>query len=128
MDVVERPPCGQKLVYTFTVQNYSDLTATIEIGLITFDVPADWEVTVVPSGTLELGPYSEGVITVTVKIPCSLALQEVYALQEETGGVPTIDVEAYKNGKLVGGIELQLPEAAQDDFTIYLPVVLKDWQ
>ena len=128
VDVVERPPCGQTMVYTFTVYNDSPLTATVEIGLITFNVPADWEVTVDPSDTLELGPYSEGVITVTVKIPCSLALQEVYALQEEAGGTPTIDVEAYKNGELVGGIELQLPEAAQDEFTIYLPVVLRDWQ
>jgi len=115
-------------VYTFTVQNYNPFTATIEIGIISFDVPAGWIVTTEPSQTLKLGPNSEGVVTVTVEIPCSLALQETYALQEEIGGTPTIDVEAYKNGELVGGIELQLPEAAQDDFTIYLPVVLRDWQ
>jgi hypothetical protein len=129
VDVVEQP-CGETRVYTFTVYNDSPFSTTVEIGVATFNVPDDWEVTVVPSGTLELGPFSEGVITVTVRIPCQLtfqgmrALQEMYALQEQAGSVPTVDVEGYKDGELVGGIELQFIYEAQ--FTLYLPVILKD--
>ncbi len=132
--VVERPPCGETKVFTFTVYNDSPFTATVDIGLITFDVPADWEVTVIPSDTLELGPFSEGVVTVMVEIPCPLTLQatfarqEVYALQQAAGGVPTIDVEGYVEGELVGGIEIQFSGEAAAPQKIYLPVVLKNWQ
>ncbi len=131
--VEERPPCGLTQVYTFTVYNDTSLTVTVDIGLITFNVPEDWTVTTVPTGTQQIGPFSELVIEVRVLIPCPstlqamAAVQEIRTLQEGAGGTPTINVEAYKNGKIVGGIELQLPEAAQDEFTIYLPVVLKDW-
>ena len=135
VDVVERPPCGETKTYTFTVRNESHLTVTVEIGLITFDVPADWEVTVTPSDTLTLGPYSEGVVTVTVRIPCPLTLQamhtsqEMHVLQQEAGGVPTIDVEGYIDGEQVGGVELQFSgKAPGERFTIYLPVVLRNWQ
>jgi hypothetical protein len=123
VDVVERPPCGQTTVYTFTVYNDSATPVTVDIGLITFDVPANWTVTTEPSQTLTLAPYTEGVITVTVKIPCSPALRAVYALQGRAGGEPTIDVEGYVDGVLVGGIELRFP--IRMDELIYLPIVLK---
>ncbi len=134
VDVTERPPCGETSIYTFTVYNDSPFTVTVDIGLITFDVPDGWEVTVVPSDTLELGPFSEGMITVMVRIPCPFTLQamhtlqEMYILQEEAGGVPTIDVEGYVDGELKGGIELQFSgEAPEEMSTIYLPVVLRDY-
>ena len=125
VDVAERPPCGQTVVYTFTVYNDSAYPATVDIGLITFNVPANWTVTTEPSQTLTLAPYSQGVITVTVTIPCSPALRAVYAIQEEAGGEPTIDVEGYVDGELVGGIELRFAAREDEQPTIYLPIILK---
>ncbi|MGC9348315.1 MAG: hypothetical protein ACP5JG_09280 [Anaerolineae bacterium] len=131
VDVEERPPCGQTNTYTFTVYNDSPFTATIDIGLITFNVPADWSVTVSPTPTLEIGPFGEGVVTVSVSIPClmgraSVARQAVYDLQAQAGSVPTIDVEGYKDGALVGGIELQFasPQVAPPK-RILLPIVFR---
>jgi len=132
VDVTERPPCNQTRVFTFTVYNDTPLSATVEVGLITFNVPADWQITVTPSPTLELGPWSSGVVTVTVLIPCpslSLAtygMQAIYAIQQASGSVPTIDVEGYVDGKLKGGIEIQFAEPAAEQHWIYLPVVLRN--
>jgi hypothetical protein len=130
VDVVRRPPCGQTKTFTFTVYNDSPLTVTVDIGLITFNVPANWQVTTVPSDTLELGPFSEGSVQVIVEIPCQLTLQamrtmrETHILQQEAGGVPTIDVEGYIDGELAGGIEIQFEE---DGFRmVYLPIVLRN--
>ncbi|MDY7080208.1 MAG: hypothetical protein SXV54_25280 [Chloroflexota bacterium] len=132
--VVERPPCGETKTYTFTVYNDSPFSVTVDIGLITFNVPQDWEVTVVPSGTLELGPYSEGVVTVIVQIPCPLllqtryALQKMYTMQQQAGSVAIIDVEGYIDGELKGGIEIQFQTATvEEQPVVYLPVVLKDY-
>jgi hypothetical protein len=131
VDVVERPPCGQTVEYTFTVYNDTPFSATVEIGLATFNVPADWEVTTVPSDTLELGPFSEGVVTVRVYIPCPstmaalLARQELEALQQGAGGVPTVDVEGYISGELKGGIELQFATEESQPM-LYLPLILRN--
>jgi len=130
--VIEPPPCGVTRTYTATIYNDTPVTATVDIGLITFDVPSDWEVTVVPSGTITIGPYGSQVITITVRIPCAmtrqamLARQELYALQDEAGSVATINVEGYIEGELVGGIELQFPAGAELPRYIYLPVIMND--
>jgi hypothetical protein len=129
VDVTERPPCGVTKVFTFTVYNDSPFTVTVDIGMITFNVPADWEVTTVPSDTLVIGPFGEGMVTVLVHIPCPgsmtalRAQQEVAAMQQAAGGVPTIDVEGYVGGELVGGIEIQF----EPEWTVYLPVVFRNW-
>jgi hypothetical protein len=129
--VVDRPPCGQTRTYTFTVYNDSPFSATLEIGLATFDVPEGWEVTTVPSETVELGPFGSGVVTLTVRIPCPLTFQamrtsqQMHALQQVAGGVPTIDVEGYIEGDLKGGIEIQFPGEAPAP-PLYLPVILKN--
>ena len=113
VDVTERPPCGQTRTFTFTVYNDSPFTVTVDVGMITFNVPADWQVTVTPSPTLEIGPFDEADVTVTVLIPCpplSRAMfetQAIYAIQQASGSVPTIDVEGYVKGELKGGIEIQ---------------------
>jgi hypothetical protein len=130
VDVAERPPCGITQVYTFTVYNHSPFTATVDLGTVTFNVPAEWEVTTVPSDTLELGPYEEGVVTVLLHIPCPetasalRAQQEVAAMQEAAGGVATIAVEGYVEGELVGGIELRFE--GEGAWEVYLPVVLRE--
>jgi hypothetical protein len=115
------------------VYNDSPFTVTVDIGLITFNVPPDWKVTTVPSQTLELGRFSEGVVMIIVEIPCPSTLramqtlQEMSILQDETGDVPIIDVEGYVDGELVGGIELQFTgEAEGPGFAIYLPVILRN--
>ena len=54
VDVAERPPCNTTQVYTFTIYNNTPLAVTVETGLITFNVPAEWVITVTPSPTLEL--------------------------------------------------------------------------
>jgi hypothetical protein len=132
VDVTEYPPCDATEAYTFTVYNHSPLTATVDIGLITFDVPTDWQVSTVPSDTLVLGQWEEGVVTVTVMIPCeavltaSPPLRRLYASEQEGGGVPTIDVEGYIDGQLVGGIELQFEGELQVPTRLYLPLILRN--
>jgi hypothetical protein len=134
VQVDERPACGKTETFTLTVYNDAPYTNTVNIGLMTFDVPADWVVTTTPSDVLILGPYSEGEIVVTVWIPCpptlqaAQALQERYALLRESGGVPTINVEAYIDGELVGGIELHFTDGLERDYDLYLPVILRGWQ
>jgi hypothetical protein len=128
VDVVERPACGEELTHSFAVYNDQTSAVTVKIGVITFDVPPDWIVSTEPSATLELGPLSEGTISVTVNIPCPitrqtmLAHRELAALQEAAGSVPIIDVEGYVDGELVGGIELQFPLR---ELYLYLPLVFK---
>jgi hypothetical protein len=130
VDVEERTFCGTN-IFSFTVYNDSPFTATIDIGMITFNVPEEWEVSTIPSDTLELGPFTSGVITVLVKIPCPstpsdmLDLQETRALQEEAGSVPTVDVEGYVAGDLVGGIEIQFSTDVEWPHTTYLPIVMR---
>ena len=70
-EVDEPPPCGDTKLFTFTISNDSSQIATVDLGLITFDVPSDWKVTVDPSGSIQIGPHEKRVITVTVRIPCS---------------------------------------------------------
>ena len=128
VDIVDRPPCGETRTFTLTVYNDQPTPVTVEIGKILFDVPADWQISTQPSETLELEPMTEGTILVNVMIPCPTTIQAVLdqqtlaALQESAGGVPTIDVEGYVNGELVGGIELQFPLRRSH---VYLPVILK---
>jgi hypothetical protein len=108
--VAEPPPCGETRVFTFTVYNDAPSPVTVDLGLITFNVPSDWEVTTDPSGSVLIGPHGEIEIEVTVKIPCPPSYQAAEILQREGGGVPTIDVEGYVDGVLKGGIEIQIDE------------------
>ncbi|MEJ2735120.1 MAG: hypothetical protein P8189_16400 [Anaerolineae bacterium] len=129
VDIVDRPPCGVTKTFTFTVYNDQASAVTVEIGKITFNVPADWQISTEPSETLELEPGTEGTVSVMVLIPCPTSRQAVLdqqilaALQQGAGSVPTIDVEGYVGGELVGGIELQFPTRWS---TLYLPVILKN--
>jgi hypothetical protein len=129
VEVLERPLCGPK-VFTFTVYNDSPFTVTVDLGMVTFDVPADWTVTTVPSDTLVLGPESEGTVQVIVDIPCpdtTMALHtrsEIATLQQGAGGVPTVDVEGYVDGVLKGGIEIQFPGYGSP-WGLFLPVMSK---
>ncbi|MFZ2098308.1 MAG: hypothetical protein WAV05_16885 [Anaerolineales bacterium] len=113
VDVIDNPACGVTQVFTFTVMNNSPVAVTLDIGMITFNVPPDWVVTTVPSGSVEIGPFDEQVIEVHVTIPCPKSLQDmltsqkIKALQAESGGMSIIDVEGYIEGELIGGIELQ---------------------
>ena len=132
VDVTERPPCGETKVFTFTVYNDSPFTVTVDIGTITFNVPADWQITVTPSPTLEIDPFDEGVVTVTVQIPCPSTYQalqslwSIQAVQQAAGSTPTIDVEGYVKGELKGGIEIQFEEPVKEQHWIYLPLVLRN--
>jgi hypothetical protein len=132
VDVVERPPCGETRVFTFTVYNNSPMVATVDLGMITFNVPADWQVTTVPSDTLVLGPFSEGTVEVHVTIPCppsassALQLAMISNLQAQSGSVPIVDVEGYIEGDLVGGIELRFPQIPEPEvYLIYLPLIMR---
>ena len=127
--VVDQPPCGVTRTFTLKVYNDKQTAVTVEIGKILFDVPDDWQISTDPSETLELGPMTEGTIEVTVLIPCpttrqaALDRQIVAALQEDAGSMPTIDIEGYVDGELVGGIELQLLPTWR---YIYLPVIMRN--
>jgi len=128
--IEEQPPCDQTQVFTFTVYNDSEYTATVDVGSITFNVPEDWKITVVPSPMLDIDPLSEEVVTVTVNIPCPSSFTEIYSqdtvqsIQAQAGSIPTIDVEGYNKGVLVGGIELQFPRALDTLWRyIFLPII-----
>jgi hypothetical protein len=129
VDVIENPLCGIPQVYTFTIMNDTPLTVTVDIGMITFNVPPDWIVTTVPSGSVEIGPFGSLLVEVLVTIPCPLTLQDIFeynkiaALQAEAGGNPIIDVEGYVDGELIGGIELQF--GWELVYTTLLPLTVK---
>lgn len=129
VDVVEKPPCGTTRVYTFTIMNSTQSSVTVDIGMITFNVPADWVVTTVPAGSVEIGPGEEMVVEVHVTIPCPssfqemLNLQKIAALQAESGAMAIIDVEGYSQGEMIGGIELQF--GTEFILPIYLPVIYR---
>ena len=82
-----------------------------------------------PSDPLELGLFSEGVVTVNVKIPCTYSgqstglLAAMYSIQEQAGSLPTIDVEGYIEGELVGGIEIQM--TGDGKYNVFLPAMMK---
>jgi hypothetical protein len=108
------------------------MVATVDLGMITFNVPADWQVTTVPSDMLVLGPFSEGVAEVHVTIPCPSVLASTHQLemissiQAQAGSVPIIDVEGYIEGELVGGIELRFPQIPEPElYLIYLPLIMR---
>ncbi len=127
VDIVSRPPCGEIKVYTFTVYNDQPVAVTVDLGLITFNVPADWVIELVPSGSVEIEANGKLVVEVRVTIPCPntpsamLRRAQIRALQEQAGGSPIIDVEGYVEGELIGGIELQFDGEAVS--FIYLPVI-----
>jgi hypothetical protein len=129
VDVVENPPCGFTKIYPFTIYNVTQLTVTVDLGLITFNVPPDWIISTVPSGSVEIGPYGSLVVEVFVTIPCPKSPQDwldynaIAALLAESGGVPTIDVEGYVDGVLLGGIELRF--GTEFTYTTLLPFTVK---
>ena len=129
VDVVERPACATTKIYTFTIYNDTPDTVTVDLGLITFNVPADWVITTIPSGSVEIQANSSMVVEVHVTIPCPNSLQAVLdyymvnAIQAESGGVPIIDVEGYVDGELLGGIELQFE--AEVLYHTLLPIIHK---
>jgi len=130
VDVARRPDCGVTRVFTVTVFNDTPISVTVDVGLITFNVPADWVITVTPSPTLEIGPFSSGLLHVSVTIPCAAVggangLNAITLIQEAAGSVPTIDVEGYIEGVLVGGIEIQFEPPAAGPPKIFLPIVLR---
>jgi hypothetical protein len=133
VDVERTPPCGMTKTYTFTVYNDSPFMVTIDIGMITFNVPADWQVTVNPTGTVQMGAFSSLEIDVSVNIPCAMSInaiqntQEIAEIQQAAGSVPTIDVEAYKEGTLLGGIEIVFDDTYVPDFSsLFLPIVTRN--
>jgi hypothetical protein len=127
VDVAEPPPCGETKVFFLTVYNDSPQPETIDLGLMTFDVPSDWEVRTEPSGTVQIPPYGELVVRIIVRIPCKPGSQVADILRREGSGFPTINVEAYNDGKLVGGVEIQIAPGEGDVHAISLPLVVKRW-
>ncbi len=131
IDVQQRPQCGETKTFTFTVHNDSNEMVTVDLGMIAFNVPPDWQVTLNPSGSVQLGPGQNLIVTVTVHIPCpspSLAADralQTARLQAASGSAPTIDVEAYIDGELVGGIELRFGSNELLEPRLYLPLVCK---
>jgi len=131
IDVSPRPDCGVTKVFSFTVYNDSPFTATVDIGMITFNVPSDWEVTTNPTGTLEIGPFSEAVVAVHVLIPCapspSLAaeMEAIRHLQGVSNSYPTIDVEGYIDNELAGGIRIVFDDGYPMGFHLTIPLIFR---
>ncbi len=128
VDVAEKVTCGQ-LIKTFTISNSTSLTVTVSIGTSAFNLPSGWTYVVDPTN-IELGPYESAQVIVTITIPCptnALAmslLQTVHSLQEMVGGIPTLNVEGYANGELIGGVQFQFSGEVELP-KIYLPILLK---
>ncbi|MDF1513406.1 MAG: hypothetical protein P1S60_06315, partial [Anaerolineae bacterium] len=133
VDVQRTPPCGITKTYSFTVYNDSAFSATIDIGKVTFNVPASWQVTVNPTGTVEIAAFSQLEIEVTLHIPCPMTTQarlqqhNIASIQEQSGSTPIIDVEAYQDSTLIGGIELIFDDNYVPDFrNLFLPLVTRN--
>jgi hypothetical protein len=133
IDVAERPPCGETKVFSFTVYNDGPIAVTVDIGKITFNVPADWEITTIPADKLDLGPFAEGVVLVKVKIPCTAnimtlqKMKQIAELQQAAGSNPLVDVEGYVEGEFVGGIEILFAAVGElEGGDWYLPILYKE--
>ena len=133
--VEEQPPCGEKKHFNFVLYNETPFTVTVDLGLITFNVPADWIVTTDPSGSFDLGPFEELVVDVSVEIPCPPTMQalsdvlDIQRIQAEAGSIPAINVEGYVVGELIGGIEIRLPaDYTPPWFVIRMPIVGKTFK
>jgi hypothetical protein len=77
-----------------------------------------------------MGPYEVMIVDVFVEIPCPTTVQgmsevrDIKSIQAGAGSVPTINVEGYIEGDLVGGIEIRLPaEYTAPWFVIRMPIV-----
>jgi hypothetical protein len=128
--VEEWPPCGEKMHYTLTLENNTPLSVTMDLGLFTFNVPADWIVTTAPSGSVEMGPNEVLTVDVFVEIPCPSTIQgmnkvlDIQRIQAESGSNPTINVEGYIEGDLVGGIEIWfVKDYAPPWSVLWMPIV-----
>jgi hypothetical protein len=116
----------ESITKEFLLQNSTALTVTVTIGASAFNLPPGWDYSVTPTETV-LGPYESITVTVVITPPCDLIAQGLLpplaALDSGSTSSPAkIQVEGYdQDGKLVGGIELQLVAAVQK--LIYLPVV-----
>jgi hypothetical protein len=123
----EYVPC-QPFTKDFWLQNSTPLTVTVSIGASAINLPPGWTYSTSITQTV-LGPNQGITVTVTITPPCGLASQ-AWLMPQGTldaggaSGPPTIDVEGYVDGELLGGIEVQL-EAAPPEHKIYLPVMLK---
>ena len=92
-----------------------------------FNVPNDWEVSTNPSGSVQIDPFGELEVEVIVRIPCTPSSQAADILRREGSGVPTINVEAYSDGRLVGGVEIRIAPGEGNVHAVNLPLVLKRW-
>jgi subtilisin-like proprotein convertase family protein len=131
IEVAEAPPCGETKTFTFTVYNDTNEPTMVDLGMTTFNVPPHWVVTLSPSGSVQIGPGQQLVVTVTVYIPCSSTSPtadqglESASLHATWGNAPTVDVGAYIDGELVGGIELRFGGDVPMFGGLYLPLVRK---
>ena len=77
-----------------------------------------------------MGPYEVLTVDVFVEIPCLPTIQgmsevlDIQRIQAEAGSIPTINVEGYIDGDLIGGIEIWLLEDYSPPwFVIRMPIV-----
>jgi hypothetical protein len=108
----------------FLLQNSTALTVTVSIGASSINLPAGWTWSADPTEAILL-PYESITVTLTITPPCALNAQGnlVLAAPLPASDTPaTVQVEGYdQNGKLLGGVELQLVEVPKNIY--YLPLI-----
>lgn len=125
VDVIEGPPC-EPFALEFWLYNSTPLVVTATLGAKAFNLPPGWEFSIDPEDVV-LGPYEGITVTVTITPFCDLAGKGALPLQaaQDDGSSPVkIQVEGYdQTGDLIGGVELQLVAATQNQ--IYLPLITR---
>jgi hypothetical protein len=116
LEVIKDRICGEKS-FSFTLRNPTPEIIFTFLGTRALNLPSGWEYALHPPGPFELDPFESIAVTLTVSIPCPAGR----ALQPQTGGTPTIDVESIYNGLLIGGVEVQFPRFAL--IPLYLPAI-----
>ena len=119
VDVVREPfrPC-QPFTRDFRLENPTSLAVTVTLGSNAINLPAGWTYSTNITETV-LGPYQGITVTLTITPPCTTGAAATMLAPLDTGGAsgpPTIDVEGYVDGQLLGGIQVQLERhgAGQD--------------
>ena len=126
VDVVREPfrPC-QPFTRDFRLENPTSLAVTVTLGSNAINLPAGWTYSTNITETV-LGPYQGITVTLTITPPCTTGAAATMLAPLDTGGAsgpPTIDVEGYVDGQLLGGIQVQLE--LMEPAKVYLPLVMR---
>jgi hypothetical protein len=106
------------LVTTVQLANPNLTTSLIDLRARRIDLPADWTVDISPA-QISLGPGEQTTVTVSIIAGSPLA----------QGSRPSVAVEGYISGQLIGGVTLEVVvptyQPFDGSFHVYMPMAAK---